>query len=58
MDGFVNVLKPSGPTASDIVVRLKGIYKQKRLDIWVRWIRVRQAFCPWRLGKVRNCSIF
>lgn len=31
MDGFVNVLKPSGPTASDIVVRLKGIYKQKKI---------------------------
>ena len=26
--------------------------------IWVHWIRELQAFCPWRLGKVRNCSIF
>ena len=31
MDGFINVLKPSGPTASDIVVRLKGIFGQKKI---------------------------
>jgi tRNA pseudouridine55 synthase len=29
MDGFLNVLKPSGPTASDIVVRLKKILGNK-----------------------------
>lgn len=31
MDGFINVLKTSGPTASDIVVRLKGILGQKKI---------------------------
>ncbi len=31
MDGFLNVLKPSGPTASDIVVRLKKILDFKRI---------------------------
>lgn len=31
MDGFINVLKTSGPTASDIVVRLKGIFGQKKI---------------------------
>lgn len=31
MDGFVNVLKPSGPTASDMVVRLKKIFGQKKV---------------------------
>ncbi|MBR5250691.1 MAG: tRNA pseudouridine(55) synthase TruB, partial [Clostridia bacterium] len=30
MDGFINVLKPSGPTASDVVVKLKKIYSQKK----------------------------
>jgi len=31
MDGFINVLKPSGPTASDVVVKLKKIYSQKKI---------------------------
>ncbi len=31
MDGFVNILKPQGPTASDMVVRLRGILKQKKI---------------------------
>ena len=31
MDGFVNVLKSSGPTASDVVVKLKRIYGQKKV---------------------------
>ena len=31
MDGFVNVLKPSGPTASDVVVKLKKVYSQKKI---------------------------
>ena len=31
MDGFINILKPQGPTASDMVVRLRGILKQKKI---------------------------
>lgn len=31
MDGFLNVLKPSGPTASDVVVKLKKIFSQKKV---------------------------
>ncbi len=31
MDGFLNVLKPSGPTASDIVVRLKKIFNFSKI---------------------------
>ena len=35
MNGFVNVLKPVGATASDIVVCIKHI-SEKRPDIWER----------------------
>lgn len=31
MDGFINILKPQGPTASDMVVRLKKILNQKKI---------------------------
>ena len=31
MDGFINILKPQRPTASDMVVRLRGIHKQKKI---------------------------
>lgn len=44
MDGIINVRKEKGFTSFDVVAKLRGILKMKRLDIQVRLIRMRRAY--------------
>ncbi len=59
-DGFINVLKPSFMTSSDVVVKVRGILKKhygerSKSVISALWIRAERACFPLRSVKAQGC---
>ncbi|UKI13837.1 MAG: hypothetical protein L6V85_06625 [Clostridiales bacterium] len=60
-DGFINVLKPSFMTSSDVVVKVRGILKKtlrrkrSKSVISALWIRAERACFPLRSAKAQGC---
>lgn len=46
MDGFINLLKPPGMTSHDAVGYVRRQLGEKKLDMQVLLILVRQEYCP------------
>lgn len=42
-DGIINVYKEKGYTSHDVVAKMRGILKQKKSDIPVRWTPMRRG---------------
>lgn len=58
INGIMNIYKEAGYTSHDVVAKLRGIVKQKKLAIQAHWIRMPWAFCQCALGVLRNYVIY
>ena len=54
IDGIINVYKEQNYTSFDVVAKLRGILKQKRLGIPGHWIQWQKVSCWFALEKQRS----
>lgn len=57
INGIMNIYKEAGYTSHDVVAKLRGIVKQKKIGHTAHWIRMQWVSCQYALEVPQNCVI-